>query len=196
MTSASDQDGAEEITAADGVELRAWLQANHASSPGVWLVFWKAASGRPSVTWTEAVDEALCFGWIDSRVQKLDEHRYRRWFSPRKPGSDWSRINKAKVERLEAEGRMAPAGRAAVESARADGSWRALELSDALVVPDDLARALDADPNRRLTYEGFPPGVRKGVLEQVYGAKRPATRRRRVEAVVEAIERGDRPFGL
>jgi uncharacterized protein YdeI (YjbR/CyaY-like superfamily) len=193
---ASDPGEAEEITAATGEELRAWFEANHGSSTGVWLVYWKARSDHPSVTWSEAVDEALCFGWIDSKVRRIDEERYRQWFSPRKPGGDWSQANRDSVARLEAEGRMAPAGQAAVRSARADGSWRALALSDALVVPDDLATALDADPVRRRTYEGYPPGVKKAILEQVYGAKRPPTRERRIGLVVDAAGRGERPFAL
>ena len=162
----------------------------------MWLVYWKKRSGRASVTWDEAVDEALCAGWIDSKVQRVDDHRYRQWFSPRKPGSMWSRANKEKVERLRAEGRLLPSVGDAVDAAKADGSWHALDLSDALVVPDDLAAALDGDPARRRTYEAWPPGVRRAILEQVYGAKRAETRQRRVDRVVEATDRGERPFGL
>jgi uncharacterized protein YdeI (YjbR/CyaY-like superfamily) len=189
-------DGASQISAADGVELRAWFESHHDTEAGVWLAYWKAESGRASVTWSEAVDEALCFGWIDSKVRRIDEHRYRQWFSPRKPASPWSRINKAKVERLEEEGRMTPAGRAAVAAAKDSGSWHALDLSDALIVPDDLADALDGAGGTHATYDGYPEGVRRGILEQVYGAKRADTRRHRIQAVVEAAQRGERPFGL
>jgi uncharacterized protein YdeI (YjbR/CyaY-like superfamily) len=189
-------DEAQQISAADQSALRAWFEAHHDTEVGVWLVYWKAGSGHPSVTRNEAVDVALCFGWIDSRVRGIDEDRYRQWFSPRKPAGDWSRINKEKIERLTAEGRMAPAGLEAVAVAKANGSWRALEASDALIVPDDLADALDRDADARHSYEGYPEGVRRGILEQVYGAKRSDTRQRRIAAVVEAAGRNERPFGL
>ena len=112
-----------EVTARDRAEWRAWLDANHASSPGAWLVLAKKGSGLASVSYDEAVEECLCFGWIDSKVMTIDAKRYKQLVTPRKPRSGWSASNKARVERLIREGRMAPAGLALVEAARADGAW-------------------------------------------------------------------------
>src|SRR3954452_14858733 len=131
-----------ELTFADRAAWRAWLEANHAASPGVWLVFYKKASGRPGVSYDEAVDECLCFGWIDSKVNRIDEHRYRQLITPRKPGGGWSKVNKAKIERLIGQGLMAPAGLAKIDAAKADGSWTSLDAVEAMTMPDDFAAAL------------------------------------------------------
>jgi uncharacterized protein YdeI (YjbR/CyaY-like superfamily) len=172
---------------------RAWLAEHHDSSPGVWLVSWKKASGREPVPMGDLIDEALCFGWIDSLARRLDEDRMMRVFSPRKPTSRWSRINKDKVARLTAEGRMAPSGLALVEEAKRSGTWTALDDVENLVVPDDLANALDGRPGARATWEAYPPSVRRAVLAWILDAKRPATREKRLAEIAEDAGAGERP---
>jgi uncharacterized protein YdeI (YjbR/CyaY-like superfamily) len=162
-------------------EWRAWLQAHHADSGSVWLVTLKKAAGEPPLTQAEAIEEALCFGWIDSLPRKLDDARTMLLMAPRKPGSAWSKINRERVERLTATGRMSPAGLAKLESAKADGSWSRLDAADALLVPDDLAAALAARPGARGCWDGFPASTRRGVLEWIGAAKTPLTREKRVQ---------------
>jgi uncharacterized protein YdeI (YjbR/CyaY-like superfamily) len=170
-------------------ELRAWLEANHATSTGVWLASWKKATGRPAVPYDEIVEEALCFGWIDSTVNPLDAERAAILFTPRKKGSIWSARNKQRLETLLTSDRMTPAGRAVVERARADGSWSAYDAAERLEEPPELAAALDAVPVARANWDRFPPSARKGILWWVMSAKRPETRDRRVaEVVAKAAE--------
>lgn len=171
---------------------RAWLAQHAASRPGVWLVSWRKGSGRPAMTYDEAVEEALCFGWVDSRPGRLDEDRTMLYFSPRRRGSAWSRPNKQRVERLLAQGLMTEAGLRLVEEARRDGSWSALDAVEDLVVPDDLAAALGRRPPAREHWDGFPRSVRRGVLEWIVQAKRDETRRKRVEETAERAQRGER----
>jgi uncharacterized protein YdeI (YjbR/CyaY-like superfamily) len=173
-------------------EWRAWLEANHERPEGVWLVTFKKGSGRSVVTYAEAVEEALCFGWIDSIPRKVDEQRTRLWFSPRKPKSAWSAVNKERVERLLADGRMAPAGLRMVEMAKETGTWTALDEVEALVVPDDLAAAFAAHPGAAEQWEGFPRSARSGILQWIAQAKRPETRAARVAETAEKAARGER----
>lgn len=171
---------------------RAWLQAHHADRPGVFLVSWKKHTGKPALTYDEAVEEALCVGWVDSKPAKLDADRTMLWFSPRKPGSAWSRPNKQRVERLEAAGLMSEAGRRVVAAARADGSWTRLDDVEDLVVPDDLAVAFDRHAGSREQWEGFPRSAKRGILEWIVQARRPETRARRVEETARLAARGER----
>ena len=171
---------------------RAWLDEHAATSPGVWLVRWKKGSGHPHVPYDDVVEEALCFGWVDSLPRTLDAERSQLLVTPRKPGSNWSRANKERVERLLAAGLMAPAGVAAVESARRDGSWSALDEVEDLVEPDDLRAALDADPEARRQWDAFPRSARRGILEWLLGAKRPETRAKRVAETAQLAARGER----
>jgi uncharacterized protein YdeI (YjbR/CyaY-like superfamily) len=175
-------------------EWREWLREHHTRPVGVWLVQWKAATGRPAVPYVEAVEEALCWGWIDGTARSLDEERGMQWYSPRRKGSVWARSNRERVTRLEAEGRMMPAGRAAVEQAKADGSWTVLEPVEALIVPDDLAAALDAREGARAIWDGWPPTARQAYLFWIISAKRPETRAKRVGEAADAIRAGRR-FG-
>lgn len=182
----------ERVHAATGPEWRAWLEEHHGSSTGAWLVSWKKHTGKPRMSYEESVEEALCFGWVDSKGAKLDDDRTMLWFTPRKRGSGWSRPNKERVERLEREGRMAAAGRRAVEAAKEDGSWSALDDVENLVVPDDLAAALAARPSAREHWDGFPRSTRRGVLEWIAQAKREETRRKRVEETADLAAKGER----
>lgn len=169
-----------------------WLAANHATARGVWLVTWRPSTGRPAPSYDDAVTEALRYGWIDSTARTLDDDRRMQRFSPRRPGSGWSRTNKERIARLEAEGRLAPPGRAVVEAARADGSWSLLDSVEALEVPDDLAAALDAVPGAREHWDASRPSTRKAVLAGLARAKRPATRQRRVADAAAKAGRGER----
>lgn len=162
-------------------EWRAWLERHHTRTEGVWLVSWKKETGRPRVEYDEAVEEALCFGWIDSKGNKLDEERSMLWFAPRKSGTGWARTNKERVARLLAAGLIAPAGLAKIEAAQRDGSWNALDSVEALEVPPDLAEALAGQGEARRHFDAFPPSVRKGILQWILTAKKPETRARRIE---------------
>ena len=176
----------------DRAAWRAWLDRNHATSPGAWVVTWRATSGRAGPRYEDVVEEALCFGWIDSKGGKVDEHRTRLLVAPRRRGSGWSRPNKQRIERLEAAGSLEAAGRDAVAAARADGSWSRLDAVEDLVVPDDLAAAFDVHPGSRARWEGFPPSARRAALEWIATAKRPATRAGRVQETAVRAARGER----
>jgi uncharacterized protein YdeI (YjbR/CyaY-like superfamily) len=162
-------------------EWRAWLEQNHTRTEGIWLVSYKKGTGKPRFDYEEAVEEALCFGWIDSKGKKLDEERSMLWFAPRKPGSGWAKPNKERVERLIAEGRMSPAGLAKIEAAKQDGSWNALDAVEALEIPADLMEAFAANPPAQACFEAFPRSAKRGILFWIASAKRPETRAKRVE---------------
>lgn len=171
---------------------RAWLEAHHAASRGVWLVLRKKAAPVPNLSLDAAVEEALCFGWIDSKPRKLDDTRSMLYFAPRKPGSGWSAVNKARIARMQAAGRMTPAGQAKIDAAIRDGSWTRLDAVDALKVPPDLAAALAAEPGAQAQWEAFPPSARRGILEWIAGARTEATRERRVRETATLAARGER----
>lgn len=183
---------AEKVHVETAEQWRAWL-TEHAERPdGVWLVTWKRPTGRPAPTYDEAVEEALCVGWIDSTAGTLDGERAMLWFAPRKRGSGWSRVNKRRLEALESQGRLGPRGRALVDAAKADGSWTLLDDVEDLVVPDDLATAFDAHPGSREQWEAFPRSVKRAHLEWVVQAKRPETRAKRIADIAERAARGER----
>ncbi|HYN97672.1 MAG TPA: YdeI/OmpD-associated family protein [Pilimelia sp.] len=171
---------------------RAWLAEHAGTTPGVWLVSWRKGVGRPAVSYDESVEEALCFGWVDSTANRLDDERTMLYFAPRKRGSGWSRSNKQRIERLIAAGLMTEAGLRVVERARQDGSWRLLDAVEDLVVPDDLAAELAARPSARDHWDGFPPSARKAILTWIVQARRDETRRRRVVETAECAQRGER----
>ena len=151
---------------------------------------YKPRTGKPAIPYEEAVCEALCFGWIDSTYRSLDEERGALWWSPRRKGSLWASTNKERVERLEAEGRMTDAGRAAIEAAKADGSWSILEPVEALIVPDDLTAAFDARPGARSNGRPFAPTAKRAYLLWIATAKREATRSKRVEETADRVAAG------
>jgi uncharacterized protein YdeI (YjbR/CyaY-like superfamily) len=185
-------DEAPHVHADDRATWHAWLEANHATARGAWLVTWRSRSGRDRLDYEAAIEEALCFGWVDSTAGTYDEQRGRLYFAPRKPRSVWAASNKARVERLIAEGRMTPAGLAAIERAKANGSWQILESSERLEVPDDLAAALAEHPPAAANFEAFPPSARKQMLSWVAVAVRPATRSARIAKIAEAAARNER----
>ncbi|MEM1214289.1 MAG: YdeI/OmpD-associated family protein [Bacteroidota bacterium] len=167
--------------ARDRAAWRQWLTENHAATASVWLIIYKKDSGVPSVYYPEAVDEALCFGWIDSKPNKRDAQSYYQFFSARNPKSNWSRVNKEKIARLLAEDRVAPAGLAMIEEAKASGTWDALNEVENLVVPPDLQTAFAQFPNAATHWEAFPRFTKRSILEWIFNAKRPTTRAKRIE---------------
>jgi uncharacterized protein YdeI (YjbR/CyaY-like superfamily) len=170
-----------------------WLASNHEHSPGVWLGLAKKGTTEPtSLTYDEALEEALCHGWIDGQVRRLDAHIYRQRFTPRRPRSTWSKRNVGIVERLTGEGRMRPAGIAAVEGAKADGRWEQAYAGQASIeVPADLTRALDAQPRAKAMWEVLTSQNRYAVLYRIDNAKRTDTRARRIEQFVAMLARGE-----
>jgi uncharacterized protein YdeI (YjbR/CyaY-like superfamily) len=171
---------------------RAWLERHHARANGVWLVSWKKHTERPAIPYDDAVCEALCFGWVDSKPRRIDDDRTALWFSPRRRGSAWSRPNNERVARMEAVGRMAEAGRAAVEAAKADGTWSMLDTVEDLAVPPDLTAALAGRPGAREHFDGFPRSTRRAILEWIVQEKRPETRAERIGETARLAERGER----
>lgn len=174
---------------------RSWLLTNHTAQRGVWLCSWRSPTGRPRCPYPEVVEEALCFGWIDSTISILDEERGVQLLTPRKPKSTWTRLNRRRVADMEAAGLMTDAGRAAVEVARANGWWTIYDQVEDLIEPPELAQALDAAPAARRAWDGFPPSPRKQMLWWVVSAAKPETRDRRVTTIVEAAQRGERALG-
>ena len=175
-----------------GAAWRAWLDEHHETCDGVWLVSWKAHTGKARMTYEESVEEALAVGWVDSMSAAVDEDRTMLWFARRRPASAWSRPNKIRVQRLEAQGRMGPAGRRAVELAQANGSWSKLDEVEDLLVPPDLETALGAHEGARAHWDSFPRSVRRGILEWIVQAKREPTRAKRIAETAEHAARGER----
>ena len=173
---------------------RMWLATNHEAARGVWAVTWKKASGRVGPSYEDLVEEALCFGWIDSRRQKVDDDRSALMCTPRKPRSAWAATNKARIVRLIAEKKMQPSGLSAIEEAKRNGTWGGVTRVDATEVPDDLARALAKNVTAQKHWDAFPPGVRKWFIAWVTSAKRPDTRLRRIEGTVKQSKQNERPI--
>ena len=171
---------------------RAWLKKHHPRGEGVWFISYKKAAGKPIVSYDEAVEEALCFGWVDSKGRKLDDERSMLWFAPRKAGSGWSAPNKARVAKMIEAGLMMPAGLAKIEAAKADGSWAALDAVEALQIPPDLARTLKALPPAAHNFEAFPRSAKRGILEWIGNAKRPETRAARIAETTTLAARNER----
>ncbi len=171
----------ERVEVTSRAALRAWLEAHHGRSESVWLVTYKKAASDRHVPYDAIVEEALCFGWVDSLPRRLDAERSMLLLSPRKPGSAWSAANKARVEALGAAGLLAAPGLAKIEAAKADGAWTRLDGVERLEVPDDLAAALAALPPAADRFAAFPRSTRRGILEWILQAKRPETRAKRVE---------------
>jgi uncharacterized protein YdeI (YjbR/CyaY-like superfamily) len=179
------------VPANDRASWRSWLAANHATARGAWLVTWRRGHG-PVLEYQDAVEEALCFGWVDSTAGRVDERRSKLYFAPRKPGSGWAATNKVRVEKLLAAGLMAPAGIAVVERAKADGSWTSLDAIEQGLIPDDLAAALAAQPPAARNFEAFPKSARRAILVWIASAKRPETRAARVRETAEKAARSER----
>lgn len=186
-------DEGEKVQATDAAAWRAWLEANHRTSKGAWLVRARKGSGLTVVEYEDAIRQALCFGWIDGPVRTFDEATGGLWFAPRRPSSGWAATNKARLLELEAAGLMTEAGTRAVDVAKANGAWIVLDNAEALREPDDLAAALDAAPAARTGWDAFPPSARKIGIAAVDSARRPETRAARIDKIVTDAAEGKRP---
>ena len=175
-------------------EWRQWLEKNHRSSRGVWLIYNKVKSGKQSVRYSEAVKEALCFGWIDSKVKSLDEERYMQIFTPRKPKSVWSKLNKQYIEELIEQGLMTPSGLEKIEAAKQDGSWNKLDAIEQLIIPADLKKALEANETANRYFEAFSNSSKKNILFWIESAKRPETRLKRIEQTISSAAQNKNPL--
>ncbi len=174
-------------------DLEAWLERNHASSEGIWLKIAKKGSGVESVTYAEALEQALCFGWIDSQKRGFDESWFLQRFTPRRPRGRWSKINREKAEALIEAGRMRPTGLAEVDDAKGDGRWKAAyEGQRTAKVPDDLQSELDGNDAARSAFEGLDSANRYAIIYRLNDAKKPETRERRLRKFVEMLERGEK----
>jgi uncharacterized protein YdeI (YjbR/CyaY-like superfamily) len=169
-------------------EWRKWLEKNHSTSPGVWFTYYKKESGKPRVSYAEAVEEALCFGWIDSLPRKLDDERSMLKFTPRKPKSVWSQLNKTRIEKLINNKLMMPAGFASIAIAKLNGSWDILTASDTAAatnqLPDDLNKYLARNKKAKENFQQFSFSIRKQFLSWIDSAKRPETRIQRIQQTV------------
>ncbi|MGN7783353.1 YdeI/OmpD-associated family protein [Niabella sp. 22666] len=174
-------------------EWRKWLEKNHKKQDSVWVVMYKKASEKPTISWSEAVDEALCFGWIDSIKKKHDEESSIQFFSKRKPKSTWSKINKDKTERLIEAGLMQEAGHKAIETARENGSWNTLNEVDALSIPPDLEKLFKAHKGSKAYFETLSKSVKKMILYWIVSAKRPETRLKRITEVAQLAAQQQKP---
>jgi uncharacterized protein YdeI (YjbR/CyaY-like superfamily) len=181
-----------ELLVQDAEAWRAWLDNHHADHPGVWLVLHKKGGQTTTLTYPQALDEALCFGWIDGQIGRRDDDSYRQRFTPRRPNSPWSARNVAHVTRLTEAGRMRPAGIAAVDAAKAHGRWQAAYHGQAdMQIPPDLAEALAADPAAAATFERLDAANRYSIVYRLNAVKRPATRNRKLTEYIDMLARGE-----
>ena len=170
--------------AKDQQSWRKWLEENHQTEKSVWLIIYHKGSKTPSVYYDEAVDEALCFGWIDSKPNKRDQESFFQFFSKRNPKSNWSRKNKQKIERLLKAGKIHQSGLEMIEQAKKTGTWNALDDVENLIIPDDLQKIFDQNPIAFQNYQKFPPSTKRGILEWILNAKKPETRQKRIQETV------------
>lgn len=185
--------GLETFSPKNRQEWRDWLQENHDKKQSVWLIYFKKISNEPSIVYGEAVDEALCFGWIDSKSKPIDANQYMQFFSRRKPKSVWSKINKAKIERLTEEGLMTKAGFDCIEAAKKNGSWTTLDEVEELIIPKDLENALEEKPNAKDYFLSLSRSDKRNMLQWLVLAKRPETRQNRINEIVTLAEQNQKP---
>lgn len=170
-------------------EWRSWLENNHKNSNGVYLIFYKVESEKPSMRWEEAVKVALCFGWIDSTVKKIDHERRRQYFCTRKPKSVWSKVNKSYIKQLIIENKIHQSGLETIEAAKQNGSWTALDDVENLIIPEDLNAVFNKYPKAFKNYQNFARGYRKSYLYWLNHAKKEVTRQKRIETIIEFCQK-------
>lgn len=175
-------------------EWREWLEKNYDRSVGVWLVKYKKEVGKNYIDYAQAVEEALCYGWIDSVANKVDDERNMLMFTPRKPKSPWSRLNKTRIEKLIKEGRMKPQGLKLIEEAKKDGSWFIYDEIEDLIEPKDLKKSLDENKIARENWNKFSPSFKKGILWKIKTSKTPETRSKRIKEVIEKAALNQKAF--
>jgi uncharacterized protein YdeI (YjbR/CyaY-like superfamily) len=172
---------------------RKWLEKNHISVSSVWLIYYKKLSNQPSVKYSDAVDIALCFGWIDSKQMPIDEEKYMQFFCKRKPKSVWSKVNKAKVERLIAEGKMTKAGYESIEIAKKNGNWTILDNAENLVIPKNLEKEFTKYKNAKNNFIQLSRSDKRNILQWLTLAKRPETIQKRIAEIASLAELGLKP---
>lgn len=187
-------DQLETCYAANRQEWREWLEKNYHTSCGIWLIYYKVKTGKPSVQYSEAVKEALCFGWIDSKVKSLDAERYQQIFTPRKPKSVWSKLNKQYIKELIEQDLMTKAGIEKIKTAQQDGSWHKLDAIEELLIPADLKQALEANETANRYFEVFNNSSKKNILFWIESAKRPDTRLKRIEQTISSAVQNKNPL--
>ena len=187
----SSPNGKDVVTPTSRAEWRSWLASNPDRQEGLWIVYRKKSSSLDGPVYDDLVEEALCFGWIDSQSRRVDGDRMMQWFSPRRKGGLWSALNKERIERLVREGLMTEVGRATIEEAKADGSWSQTDEVDALIVPADLQAALDAAPEAKAAYQALIDSAKKQYLWWIHTAKRPVTRVNRIEETIRRLSSGE-----
>ncbi|RYY61138.1 MAG: hypothetical protein EOO05_07510 [Chitinophagaceae bacterium] len=174
-------------------EWRKWLKEHHQSKQSIWIICYKQSAGVPTISWSDVVDEALCFGWIDSTRVSIGDGKFVQFITRRKPKSNWSKINKDKVARLIEEGKMTKAGYDSIDIAKKNGSWKALDKVETLTIPKDLATELRSRPGSRKYFMSLSKSVRKMMLQWVAMAKRPETKEKRILEIAEAAAKSERP---
>ncbi len=174
-------------------EWRSWLEKNHLDEDSVWLIIHKKSAATPTITWSDAVDEALCFGWVDSVRRPIDAEQYMQYFGKRKATGTWSKINKDKIAYLIGQGIMSEAGFQSIERAKQNGSWTILDDVEKLIIPDDLEKELKNHPNSMDFFLGLNKSVRKAMLQWIVLAKRPETRQKRIKEIAEKASKNLRP---
>lgn len=172
---------------------RKWLDKNHSTSPGVWLIYYKKSTGKAKLVYNDAVEDALCFGWIDSTMRPLDAERFMQRFTPRKPKSGWSGLNKKRIAKMIAEGLMTKAGLKKIEEAKKDGSWESLDHIDAIQLPEDFEKALSKNKKARINFEKFPQFTKKQFLYRINSAKTDVTRKQRIILCVKMAGANKKP---
>jgi uncharacterized protein YdeI (YjbR/CyaY-like superfamily) len=174
-------------------EWRKWLEENHKSEKNVWLIFYKKASNMPTVEYSDTVDEALCFGWIDSKIQPIDSQKYRRLFSVRKPKSVWSRVNKLKLEKLIEQNLIQEAGFESIETAKKNGSWLVLDEVEDLTIPPDLEAKFNENVAAKSYFETLSRTNKRNILQWLVLAKRAETRKKRIEEIIDLAAQQKKP---
>ena len=187
MPDPNSPDGKEVLVPPSRNGWRGWLASNAEREEGLWVVYPKRSSGLEGPSYDDLVEEALCFGWIDSRVRRVDDDRLMQWFSPRRSGGVWSALNKERVARLVASGQMTERGREIIDQAKADGSWSQYDDVEALIVPPDLATALQAAPEAEAAFGVLSDSAKKQYLWWIHSAKRPTTRTNRIEETIRKL---------
>jgi len=188
-----DKKETETYCARSQADWRKWLKKNHQSKQSVWLVYFKKSTRIASVSWSEAVDEALCFGWIDSTKKVIDKERYMQYFTRRKPNSTWSKVNKEKIARLIQNGLMTKAGFDSIETAKQNGTWSLMDDVEKLIIPEDLSIALSKNERSMEFFQKQSKSIRKAMLHWIVTAKRIETRKKRIEEIARMSAKGTRP---
>jgi uncharacterized protein YdeI (YjbR/CyaY-like superfamily) len=179
--------------AKDRQSWRKWLEKNHKRYPGIWLVYNKKSAGKQRLEYADAVEEALCFGWIDSTTRPVDDKKYMQRFTPRKPTSGWSGLNKKRVEKMIEQGLMTAAGLEKIELAKKNGSWEHLDHIEALQLPEDFEKALSKNKKAVANFQNFPTFTKKQFLYRINSAKRPETRKERIQLLVKMAAANKKP---